>query len=67
MRIEIDQNKNNAYFWRLVASNGEILSISESYASQASCKRTVKSVAKQLGFSSCDKSNLVWKKNDTSE
>lgn len=44
MKIEIDKNKQGEYYWRAVASNGEILAVSEAYSSKAKCEQTVKMV-----------------------
>lgn len=65
MNIDIQQNTNGAFFWRLIAENGEILAHSESYASKRNCLKTIKSVAKQLNFY-YDPSTLNWTlDNDT--
>jgi uncharacterized protein YegP (UPF0339 family) len=51
MNIEIEQNCNNAWFWRLRADNGECLAISEAYSSKAMCKKTANVVAKAANLS----------------
>jgi len=37
------------YFWRIVASNGQTLAVSENYVAKASAKRSVESVIKSAG------------------
>ena len=37
------------YFWRIVASNGQTLAVSENYAQKASAKSAVESVMKSAG------------------
>lgn len=48
--IEVTKNKNGCWFWRLVASNGEILAVSEAYSSKGACLKTVKSLSKSYGI-----------------
>ena len=48
MKIELTQNINKAWYWKLKASNGECLATSESYSSKGMCKKTAKMVAKTL-------------------
>jgi uncharacterized protein YegP (UPF0339 family) len=60
MNITMSQNKNDAWYWELLASNGETLAVSESYSSKSKCLKTVKSVAKQLGFIQLKQVTLVW-------
>ena len=50
MYIEITQNVNGCWYWRLMATNGQILAHSESYSSKAKCKQTTKSVAKSCNL-----------------
>ena len=63
MKIELDTNKNGAWFWKLVGDNGEIMAVSESYSSKGNCNKTVKSVAKDLGFV-LNKKSQVWELPD---
>jgi uncharacterized protein YegP (UPF0339 family) len=60
MNITMSQNKNDAWYWELMAGNGETLAISESYSSKSKCLKTVKSVAKTLGFVQLKNVELVW-------
>lgn len=46
MKFEIVINQNGAYFFRLVADNGNILASSEAYSSKTKCVQTVKAIAK---------------------
>ena len=65
MKIEATQNVNGAWYWKLVGDNGEIMAVSESYSSKGNCNKTVKSVAKELGFT-LNKKSQVWEApNDT--
>ncbi len=43
------KSKTQPYFWRIVASNGQTLAVSENYASKASAKSAVESVMKNAG------------------
>jgi uncharacterized protein YegP (UPF0339 family) len=38
--IQLFQDVNDCWRWRIVASNGEILASSEAYASKQKCKQT---------------------------
>jgi uncharacterized protein YegP (UPF0339 family) len=58
MRFELDTNINGAYFFRLVADNGNILASSEAYSSKTKCVQTLKSIAKEFGLR-FDKYDLV--------
>ena len=60
MNIMMSQNKNDAWYWELLAGNGETLAVSESYSSKSKCLKTVKSVAKQFGFVQLKNVELVW-------
>lgn len=53
MKIEVIQNVNGCWYWRLVAENGEILATSEAYSSKSKCMQTVKSVNKTTGLAIC--------------
>lgn len=48
MKFEIVINKNGAYFFRLVADNGNILASSEAYSSKTKCVQTVRAIAKEF-------------------
>lgn len=50
IEIEVLQNVNGCWYWRLVAENGEVLATSESYSSKTKCMKTVKSVSKTTGL-----------------
>ena len=60
MNITMSQNRNNAWYWELMAANGETLAVSEGYNSKSKCLKTVKSVAKTLGFAQLKNVELVW-------
>ena len=65
MIIEVNTNKNGAWYWKLVGDNGETMAVSESYSSKGNCNKTVKSVAKELGFV-YNKNTSTWESpNDT--
>ena len=51
MKFEIVKGKSatQPYFWRIVASNGQTLAVSENYAAKASAKSAVESVIKSAG------------------
>jgi uncharacterized protein YegP (UPF0339 family) len=40
------KSKTQPYFWRIVASNGQTLAVSENYVAKASAKSAVESVMK---------------------
>jgi len=42
-------SKSQPYFWRIVASNGQTLAVSENYVQKASAKSAVESVIKNAG------------------
>lgn len=46
MKFEIVKGKSTTqpYFWRIVASNGQTLAVSENYVAKASAKSAVESV-----------------------
>lgn len=48
MKFEIVKGKSTTqpYFWRIVASNGQTLAVSENYTQKASAKSAVESVMK---------------------
>ncbi|UYN82818.1 MAG: YegP family protein [Microcella sp.] len=48
MKFEIVKGKSTSqpYFWRIVASNGQTLAVSENYVAKASAKSAVESVMK---------------------
>ncbi len=51
MKIEIVKGKSvkQPYFWRIKASNGQTLAVSENYVAKASAKSAVDSVIAQAG------------------
>ena len=51
MKFQIVKGKSatEPYFWRIVASNGQTLAVSETYAAKASAKSAVDSVIKSAG------------------
>jgi uncharacterized protein YegP (UPF0339 family) len=50
MKIVVQKNTQGAWFWHLIAANGEILSSSQAYASKSNCKKTAKLVSVAGGF-----------------
>jgi uncharacterized protein YegP (UPF0339 family) len=50
MKIVVQKNIQGAWFWHLIAANGEILSSSQAYASKGNCKKTAKLVSVAGGF-----------------
>lgn len=48
MKIQIVKGKSTSqpYFWRIVASNGQTLAVSENYVAKASAKSAAESVIK---------------------
>lgn len=51
MKFEIVKGKSTTqpFFWRIVASNGQTLAVSENYTQKASAKSAVESVMKNAG------------------
>lgn len=49
-RIEVSQGVNGHWFWRLRASNGEVLSSSELYYSKWNAQRAAKKLGKLTQF-----------------
>ena len=51
MKFEIvgSRSKNEPFFWRIVASNGQSLATSEMYKRKASCLSAIASVQKSAG------------------
>lgn len=51
MKFQIVKGKSEKepYFWRVVASNGQTLAISETYVAKASAKSAIESVIKNAG------------------
>lgn len=51
MKIQIVKGKSTTepYFWRIVASNGQTLAVSENYVAKASAKSAAESVIKNAG------------------
>lgn len=51
MKFQIVKGKSatQPYFWRIVASNGQTLAVSENYAQKASAKSAIESVKKSAG------------------
>lgn len=47
--VEVIKGRTS-YRWRLLASNGECLAVSEVYSSRRKCLQTAKKVAYQLGL-----------------
>jgi len=50
MKFEVAINQNGAYFFRLIADNGNILASSEAYSSKSKCVQTVKAIAKEFNL-----------------
>jgi len=49
MKIVVQKNVNKAWFWHLIADNGEILSSSQAYSSKSACLKTAKLIAAWKG------------------
>lgn len=51
MKFQIVKGKSTTqpYFWRIVASNGQTLAVSENYTQKSSAKSAVESVMKSAG------------------
>lgn len=51
MKFQIVKGKSatQPFFWRIVASNGQTLAVSENYAQKASAKSAIESVKKSAG------------------
>ena len=49
--IQLFQDKNKCWRWRLVAGNGEVLATSEAYCSKKSCLDTAKGLAEATQLS----------------
>jgi uncharacterized protein YegP (UPF0339 family) len=51
MKFQIVKGKSatQPYFWRIVASNGQTLAVSENYVAKSSAKSAVESVMKSAG------------------
>lgn len=51
MKIEIVRGKSTKqpFFWRIKASNGQTLAVSENYVAKASAKSAVESLLKNVG------------------
>lgn len=51
MKFEIVKGSSSEqpYFWRIVASNGQTLAVSENYVAKASAKSAIESVIKSAG------------------
>jgi len=56
MKFQIVKGKSESqpYFWRIVASNGQTLAVSENYVAKASAKSAVESVIKSAGAASIE-------------
>lgn len=56
MKFQIVKGKSEKqpYFWRIVASNGQTLAVSENYVQKASAKKAVESVIKSAGGASVE-------------
>ena len=51
MKFQIVKGKSTTqpYFWRIVASNGQTLAVSENYVAKGSARSAVESVVKNAG------------------
>jgi uncharacterized protein len=56
MKFQIVKGKSEKepYFWRIVASNGQTLAVSETYVQKASAKSAIESVIKNAGGATID-------------
>ncbi len=64
-RVEIFRGKGRilpGYFFRLVAANGEPISVSESFTTKWSCKRSARKVAESLRVELVDTSVKPYKR-----
>lgn len=48
------KSKTQPYLWRIVASNGQTLAVSENYVAKASAQSAVESVIKNAGGASIE-------------
>ena len=48
MRTEIFEGKNEVWYWRLIANNGETLATSEGYATKANALKTAEKVQNEV-------------------
>ncbi len=56
MKFQIVRGKSEKepYFWRIVASNGQTIAISENYVAKASAKSAVESVMRNASAATVD-------------
>ncbi len=55
MKFTIQKSAKNGQFWfRIVASNGQILATSEMYTAKASAMNAIESIKKSVGSASID-------------
>lgn len=56
MKFQIVRGKSEKepYFWRIVASNGQTLAISENYVAKASAKSAIESVMRSAAGATVD-------------
>jgi len=47
-KIEIFKGSNKQYYFRVIAENGEIVSVSEGYTTKQNCKDGIKSVRENI-------------------
>ena len=47
-KIASSKSKNEPFYWRLVANNGQTLATSEMYTRKASCRKALASVRKNM-------------------
>lgn len=51
MKIEVKQNVNKCWYWKLIGNNGECIAVTEPYSSKAMCLKTVKMVSSETSVS----------------
>lgn len=44
LKFKVKKSKNGQFFWKLVASNGRDLAVSEMYTTKDACMKTVNSI-----------------------
>ena len=47
-KIASSKSKNEPFYWRLVANNGQTLATSEMYTRKASCRKAIASARKNM-------------------
>lgn len=50
MKFLIKKTTDDQFYFLMVAGNGEVVMTSESYTTKQSCKKTIKSIKRGVGF-----------------